>query len=59
VSKGAARNYAAVGYGGQSVTVFPTLDAVVVVTSHAADPAGRESNDLIYDFVVPAILRDG
>jgi hypothetical protein len=40
------------------VTVFPALDAVVV-TSQAADPAGRESNDLIYDFVVPAINRDG
>ena len=59
VSKSAARNYAAVGYGGQSVTVFPTLDTVVVVTSRTADPAGRESNDLIYDFVVPAIGRDG
>jgi CubicO group peptidase (beta-lactamase class C family) len=59
VSKGAARNYAAVGYGGQSVTVFPRLDAVVVVMSQAADPAGREANDLIYDFVVPAIARDG
>ena len=48
--------YAAVGFGGQHITIVPELDLVVVITSSF----WRRHNDndaIIYDLIVPAIIE--
>lgn len=43
------------GYGGQYVFVFPSLDAVVVITGNP-DARGRGANDIIYSVMDEAIV---
>lgn len=48
-------SFAAVGFGGQYITVVPELELVVVITSNYTRP--RDGNDnIIRDLIVPAIV---
>lgn len=47
--------YAAVGFGGQYITVVPDLELVVVITSNFSRPR-NDNNAIIYDLIVPAII---
>ncbi|UCF62725.1 MAG: serine hydrolase [bacterium] len=48
-------NYSAIGWGGQSIKIFPSLDMVAVFTG--SNYVSRSSNnDLVREYILPAVL---
>ena len=47
--------YEANGYGGQHVRVIPTLDSVIVVTSDETSQEQSNANELVENFIIPAL----
>jgi CubicO group peptidase (beta-lactamase class C family) len=54
-SAGRASGFAALGYGGRAVTVFPKLDLVVVLTSDAGSGREQSLGPILFDLIAPAV----